>query len=102
MSEQEWQSSEADIVERLRAASLSLYGLDIDKELMDEGWQEIERLRAHNKIIMGRDPEEILDSYKWMQDEIKRLRAALQEIRELNDHMDTEIEDIARRALEGK
>jgi hypothetical protein len=66
----------SDIVTEMRNASelrgdtyssMEIWGL------LGRGAAEIEQLREHNKIIMGRDPEEILDSYKWMRDEIKRL-----------------------------
>jgi chromosome segregation ATPase len=57
---------------------------------------EIERLREHAKIYMGRDPEEILDSYKWMKDEIERLRAENETLRAIEAGMGAVEDEIER------
>jgi hypothetical protein len=89
----------SDIAERMRRASLSDFGADIDKELLDEGWREIERLQA----LANSYSAQILSE----QAENERLRAAL---KPMVEHFNVGggkvpigkmLED-ARRALEGK
>ena len=60
----------SDIVERMRAASLQTdCGLDIDKELLDEGWREIERLRVIEAAAenVWEAVEKTNDQHEWLE-----------------------------------
>jgi hypothetical protein len=56
----------SDIVERMRRASLTEFGLDIDKELLDEGAAEVERLKAALREIEALEDRVISGAGKAM------------------------------------
>jgi hypothetical protein len=67
----------SDFVKRLRRASLTEFGLDIDKELLDEAADEIERLQKEWVSLYGSERMRF-EAVQRMTAEIERLRAEVE------------------------